>query len=132
MLSDEEIAAFVLQQKPENTKIKTKCDVNIFTSWMNEFAAEETRDLEDIPPVELNNYLRSFFLTVKKKSGDDYEPDSLKSIKYSLDRFLTERNYPKSIVRSEEFRTSREVLKAKGRQLKKCGKGQKENRATNR
>ncbi len=37
----------------------------------------ETRELKDIPPVELDRLLSHFFVTVRKKNGSLYEPDTL-------------------------------------------------------
>jgi len=34
----------------------------------------ETRQLQDKPPPELDAYLNRFLLSVRKKSGDKYEP----------------------------------------------------------
>jgi hypothetical protein len=41
----------------------------------------DQRQIHEIPPNQLNQYLRSFFLTVKKQNGEEYEPESLKGIK---------------------------------------------------
>jgi len=129
MLTDEEISDFVLKQKPKNTISKTKSDVGIFKRWLRETLPSDNRDLESIPPSQLNSFLRSFYLTVKKINGEEYEPDSLCAIKNSLDRHLNEKGYGVSICRGEEFKTSRDVLSAKGKSLKKEGKGRKINRA---
>ena len=42
--------------------------------------------------------LSSFVLTVKKDNGDDYEPGTLSSIVYSLDRHLQRSRYVISLV----------------------------------
>ena len=129
MLSDSEIDDFVIEQKPKNTVKKTKSDVGIFKRWLAQAVPTETRELEEISAVQLNSYLWSFYLTVKKRDGENYEPDSLLGIKNSIDRYLSEKNYPVSVCRGEEFKSSRNVLSAKGKQLKKEGKGRKPNRA---
>jgi len=92
---------------------KTKSDVGIFTHWFSETLPADNRNLENIPPAQLNSFLRSFYRTVKKLNGEEYEPDSLCSIKNSLDRYLNEKGYWVSICRGEEFKTSRDVLSAK-------------------
>jgi len=46
-----------------------------------------------------------------------------------LDRYLSSQEYGYSLARSDEFKSSREALMAKGRQLRKEGKGRKPNRA---
>lgn len=129
MLADEEIDKFVSDQVPNNTKKKTKSDVQLFERWLESIPGE-IRSVEEIPPVELNKLLRNFYLTVRKqKSNEEYEPDTLVSIKNSIDRYLTEKGYGYSLSRSEEFKTSRDVLSAKGKQLKKDGRGRRSNRA---
>ena len=55
----------------------------------------------------------------KKQNGEEYEPESLKGIKNSLDRYLSSQEYGYSLARSDEIKSSREVLVTKGRQLKK-------------
>jgi len=59
MLTDEEISEFVLKQKPKNTLTKTKSDVGIVTRWLSETLPAVNRDLENIPPAQLNSFLSS-------------------------------------------------------------------------
>ena len=67
-------------QVPKNTKQKTKTDLDVFKRWMKSALPRDQREIHEIPPNQLNQYLRSFFLTVKKKNGEEYEPESLKGI----------------------------------------------------
>jgi hypothetical protein len=46
----------------------------------------ETRELHKIEPTELDPLLANFVLTVRKKDGGEYEPNSLRSIISSVDR----------------------------------------------
>ena len=48
----------------------------------------------------------------------EYEPDSLKVMQASLDRYLRIKNNPKSIVRDAEFLSSRKALEGKARKLR--------------
>ncbi|XP_053403158.1 uncharacterized protein LOC128558273 [Mercenaria mercenaria] len=123
------INTFISNQKPINTVRKTASDIGVFQKWLKEAVPGECKKLEDISPDCLNTYLKSFYLTVKKQNGEDYEPDSLSGIKNSIDRYLSDKNYSTSVCRGEEFKSSRSVLLAKGKQLKKDGKGRKPNRA---
>ena len=81
MLNDDEIKDFLEAQLPKNTKEKTKTDLDIFKQWMKSALPRDQRQIHEIPPNQLNQYLRSFFLTVKKQNGEEYEPESLKGIK---------------------------------------------------
>lgn len=83
LLNEDAIKDFVEAQIPKNTKMKTKTDLDIFKRWLKSALPLEQREIQGIPPHQLNQYLRSFYLTVKKQNGEDYEPDSLKGIKNS-------------------------------------------------
>jgi len=37
----------------------------------------ESRPLEELPPQELDLYLSTFILAVRKKNGEEYEPTTL-------------------------------------------------------
>lgn len=57
-----------------------------FTDYLTR--SSEFRKPEKIPVGELNMHLERFFMNAKKASGDDYEPDTLKSIQGSVNRYL--------------------------------------------
>ena len=65
------------------------------------------------------NSLPFFFAEIRKKDGQDYEPESFAVMQCSLDRHLKNcgRNY--SILRDREFANSRQQLEAKARELRK-------------
>ena len=67
MLNDDEIKDFVEAQVPKNTKQKTKTDLDVFKRWMKSALPRNQREIHEIPPNQLNQYLRSFFLTEKKR-----------------------------------------------------------------
>lgn len=48
----------------------------------------ESRDIHQISPSELDAILANFILTVRKKDGGDFEPSTLRSIISSVDRKL--------------------------------------------
>ena len=125
-LNDEDIENFVDQQKNTNTKRKTDSDLRKWYQWSEERG--ETREL-DIPPAELDRLLSHFFVTVRKNDGSLYEPDTLSSFQRSIDRHLTQQRKPFSIIRDQQFASSREALKASRKHLKKEGKGNKPNAA---
>ena len=80
--------------------------------------------LENILMHELNNLLSNFFFTVKKRNGEEYEPNTLTSLHRSTDRYLREVGQNTiRILEDREFEGSRQALDAKRRQLKKRGKG---------
>ena len=70
-----------------------------------------------MPPKERNIQLAKFFINVRKKNGDVYEPTSLKDFQRSLQRYLNDKSSQVNIVQDQEFSKSREVLLAKKREL---------------
>jgi len=114
-------------KKNKNTKQTTESDLKTWYSWCAKHG--ETRELNDIPPTELDRLLGHFFVTVRRKDGSLYEPDTL-SFQRSIDRHLTkDLHKPYSIIRDTQFAPSREKLKASRKFLKGKGKGNKPNAA---
>jgi hypothetical protein len=126
-ISAEEALAFVESKKNPNTKSKTKSDIGKFTKWIREDG--EDRNIEDIPPKELDIFFSRFLLSARKeKSNDEFEPVTLRGFKSSLARYLVSKDY-QGDVNGKEFRHTREVLKSKCVDLKEKGKGNVPNRA---
>ena len=77
----------------------------------------ESRQIENIPPDELNALLCRFFMDIKKKDGSHYEPVSLTSLQRSLQRYLNDKGSTINLFKDEGFKTSREVLSATKKEL---------------
>ncbi|CAG5123116.1 unnamed protein product [Candidula unifasciata] len=107
----------------KNTHRKTGADMRILTAYMR--SLNEMRLPEAIPPTELDKYLSSFFLVVRKADGSEYEPCSLRAMLASIERYLRFKNYPLSLTRDSAFSNMRNVLKLKQQTLRSIGKGQK-------
>ncbi|GFR65033.1 zinc finger MYM-type protein 2 [Elysia marginata] len=107
----------------KNTHRKTGADMRILTAYMR--SLNEMRLPEAIPPAELDKYLSSFFLVVRKADGSEYEPCSLRAMLASIERYLRFKNYPLSLTRDSAFSNMRNVLKLKQQTLRSIGKGQK-------
>ena len=60
----------------------------------------ENRDIHEIPCLELDQYLATFVLSVRKTDGHEYEPSSLRSIISSIDRKLGRQKYGHKIMDS--------------------------------
>ena len=58
-----------------------------------------------------------------RKSGQEYEPESLKVMQAALDRYLREEGCDYSILKDVEFRDCRRVLNGKAIVLQESGKG---------
>ena len=86
-------------------------------------------NLETYDVRELDNVLSKFYAEVRKENGDEYEPDSLKVMQASIDRFLREKGYTKSILRDNEFLNFKKVVEGKARSLRRDGLGKQPNKA---
>ena len=63
-LTDEDVKRFVAELKPKKTLKEMHSDVALMKSFLpNE---NETRQLQDIPPPELDAYLSRFLFSVRK------------------------------------------------------------------
>ena len=78
-----------------------------------------------IPPDELNLLLSQFIVAARTKTGRNYEPSSLRGILSSIDRCLGRENYGKRLFVDPEFNKTREALKARQKELKQQGHGNK-------
>ncbi|XP_056000117.1 uncharacterized protein KIAA1958-like [Ostrea edulis] len=120
---------FIQNMRNKNTVRKTESAMKQFTTWLKQEPRNETREVNKMNPSELDNYIGSFLLSIRKADGSDYEPDTLTSYHRSIDRYLRENKYPFSLVNDKEFATSRTVLISKRKELKQKGKGGRPNAA---
>ena len=104
---------------------KTKREVALLTVFLQ--TKGETREIAEIPPVELNELLNEFILSVRTKEGQEYEPSSLRGMVASFERHLKRNSYPVSIINDLAFEKLRKTLQSKQKQLKKQGRGNKPN-----
>ena len=111
----QEFREFILQQKPDNTKLKTQSDLKTWKRFCSEI--NERRELHEIPEEELNLLLCRFYKNVKKVNGTEYEPVTLTSFQRSIQRSLNENGSNVNIIEGDNFKLSREVLGSKRRQL---------------
>jgi hypothetical protein len=123
-----ELRNYVTSKKNINTTKKTNQCVNKFINWLKD-AHKEERSLVDIPPLTMDIYVGGFIMQLKKDKGGDYEPDSLTGFHRAINRRLEELGYGLDLVTSKEFKTSKNVLAARRRELKQAGKGNRPNKA---
>ena len=117
------VKEFILEQENKNTPQKTERDVRLLERFLK--TKNEERKIEDIPAVELNEYISQFIISVRTKDGNEYEPTSLRSLVASFERHLKKKSYSVSIINDLVFEKTRKVLQSKQKQLKKQGKGNK-------
>ncbi len=94
---EDDVDKLIAEQENENMKEKTMYDLSIVLKLLRE-ARKEEREIEKIPPEELNIYLSEFTIAARMKKGEDYKPSSFKGILSGVDRYLTRREYGKKAV----------------------------------
>ncbi|BHF60587.1 hypothetical protein SprV_0100355200 [Sparganum proliferum] len=100
-----------------NTLRKTKSDMKVIHRYFVQ-VKNDTREIHEMPPEDLSNYIQDFILTAKKKDGHEYEPESLKAFVHSLERHLKYHNYPHSVLKDPAFASARLVLSQRLNELR--------------
>ncbi|XP_062595369.1 uncharacterized protein KIAA1958-like, partial [Saccostrea cucullata] len=118
---------FVKNLRNPNTVRKTNSNVNIFRNWLR--GKNESRPIVDLEVIVLDKYLAVFFMTAKKQDDSEYEPETLKSVQSSINRYLKQNNRHINIIEDKEFSHSREVVASKMKLLRQQGKGNKSRQA---
>ena len=111
----------------KNTKRSTTTCMRVWSSWAK--SRNININMETISPAALDEILQKYYLEVRKQDGSEYEPDSLQVMQAALERYLSDKKYPYSLISGREFSTSRAVLDAKAKQLRMNGYGKRQNRA---
>ena len=86
MVDEEYIEELKDKSENENTKKTTEYWKKVFKKWVNErnFQANLVEYESDV----LDQTLSQFYAELRKENGDDYEPDCLKVMQASLERYL--------------------------------------------
>ena len=75
-------------------------------------------------------FLSEFIIAARMKKSEQYEPSSFRGILSSTDHHLTRREYGRRLLIDTEFTRLRDALKAKQKELKTQGQGNKPNATT--
>ena len=70
----------------KNTKRSTNTWANVLNSWMP--ISGYRKQPSEYDPLELNSILERFYAELKKTDGKDYEPNCLRVIMSTIDRYL--------------------------------------------
>ena len=76
---------YIETKKNPNTIRKTDQCIRRFLSFLHD--KKESRNIENIPVMQLDAPVGEFILTLKKADGTDYEPDTLTSYYRAIDRY---------------------------------------------
>ncbi|XP_063442425.1 uncharacterized protein LOC134722732 [Mytilus trossulus] len=82
-VSNEDTDEFLRKNVNKNTDYKTRSDVKTFYTWAQQVG--EFRELQMIPFKELDAILARFYLGVRNKEGQEYEPDTLTGFQNSIE-----------------------------------------------
>ena len=85
---DDELQKLKEKASNSNTKKRTQPWFNVWRSWAEE--RNINPKLEENSAEELDKILQRFYAEVRSKHGEQYEPESLKVMMASLDRYLRE------------------------------------------
>lgn len=119
-VSEEDVKDLISSAVNPNTKRKTRCDLQILTTFMQErYPAVDATDIADLPQDLLVDITCKFLTSVKRIDGTDYETTTLRGIAASIDRHLASKGRPR-ITAHPKVDT---VLKSKLKLLKRNGKG---------
>ena len=121
-ISSEDVRKLISHEENKNTLKKTLSDVAKFERFL--LSKSESRKMHEIESDSFDEYLANFILSVRKPSGDQYEPSTIRNMVSSIDRKLRRHQYPYKIFtdQSNVFQLSRDALHAKQKSLKRLGK----------
>ncbi|OCT76749.1 uncharacterized protein LOC108719227 isoform X1 [Xenopus laevis] len=107
----------------ENTRLATRYAVRIFREYLSE--KSQSPDFESMDKEALCRVLRSFYAEARSKSGQLYSKSSLISIRSSLNRYLNEPPYCRTLdlTKDPELRSANLTLAAVIRKLEEQGAG---------
>ena len=106
-ISDEDLLSFVQEQENVNMK-KTDSNPSLFRE-----VRSVGENFQNFDPAELYLHVASFIVNVKRQDSHDYETATVREFESFIDLYLRQSRYPYSILKSLEFFTSRDALKAK-------------------
>ena len=109
--SREELLNFLKEQESKNTERKTTSDINTFHRFLVGIGKENEK-IVDLPAHKLKSNLARLFKDVRRQNGAEYKPGTLFGFQRSIQRFLSDYNSKKNILKDEEFALSRKVLEA--------------------
>lgn len=113
----------VMEGKPSCTISDIVAAVGSFERWLWALPVNDHREIFQISPEELDEYLVSFFASVKSRAGRDYTPHSFKNLRSRLDSYLRDNNYPCSITKSSIFCKSQVAYKRRRKMLADAASG---------
>ena len=91
--SESEINFFKDKPRNQNTENSTNTWVNAFKEWAK--SRQKNDNIASYQPEDLDRILQVFYVEVRKRNKEEYEPECLRVMRAGLERHLKERNYLK-------------------------------------
>ena len=85
-ISEENIKDLLSTKDSKETKRAVKRGVKLFRDYLTNKGASS--DFQNFAKSELNEHLRTFYASARKKDGDMIKTNSLTSLKYGISKFL--------------------------------------------
>ncbi|MEE6487559.1 hypothetical protein FKM82_014937 [Ascaphus truei] len=101
----------------DGKKGRNSADIKVFREWLCSHHPLEGREVFNIPPGDLDPYLSSFYMDVRKINGLDFSSRTLLFIQTSIDRYMRENCYKHSVTHGHEFSKSQGTMFFKCQQL---------------
>lgn len=98
------------QSKSATTVKMIISSVGTIERWLSSPPFCDQREIETIPPAELDHYLEIFFRAGRKPNGLGYGRNYLAALRSCLERHLKDHNYPCSIIKSPHFYNSQQAF----------------------
>ena len=119
-ISEENIKDLLSTKDSKETKRAVKRGVKLFRDYLTNKGVSS--DFQNFAKCELNEHLRTFYASARKKDGDMMKTNSLTSLKYGISKYLKD-TLEIDIKNDSEFSTSNTVYSAVVTDLKKKGLG---------
>ena len=97
--SDEDLLHFVNEQENVSTRRKTDSDVNLLKQFLCEVRHVD-EEFDTLSVRDLDRYITSFIVNIRRKDGKEYEPTTLRCFVSSFDRYLRQHDYPYTLAES--------------------------------
>ena len=107
----------------KSTNMATNFGIKLLRSYVIESKIYPNRDVSSLTEEELNNLLLHFYVACRNKKGDFYKISSMRSIRFSLQRYFLDNNAI-DIIQNHKFVESTIVFENVLKKIKENGKGE--------
>ena len=117
---DEDVKAFKTKIRAKRTQESTDFAINILNQYCESQSIAFVE--HDLSPSTLNNLLSRFYLCIRNKKGEYYKINSMRNIRFSLQRYFLE--FAKIDILGHDFAEANTVFENTLRLIKANGKGE--------